>query len=127
MRLIERNFRLYSRMPQTVEALNHAKAAKVPIIVAVNKCDLPEAIGDRVRQQLSDHGLIPEEWGGDTMYINVSAKTGEGIDNLLESVSLNAEVPELRANPDKPAVGVVIESKLDRARGSMATILVHSH
>jgi translation initiation factor IF-2 len=111
-------------MPQTVEALSHAKDAKVPIIVAVNKCDLPGAQPERVRQQLADYNLIPEEWGGDTIYVNVSALKGEGIDKLLESVIVSAEVLELKANPNKPAAGVVIESRLDRARGPMATVLV---
>ncbi|MGE0868291.1 MAG: translation initiation factor IF-2 [Kofleriaceae bacterium] len=111
-------------MPQTVEALAHAKDAKVTIIVAVNKNDLPDAQPDRVRQQLAEHGLIPEEWGGDTIYVNVSALRGENIDKLLESIAVSAEVLELRANPDKPAAGVVIEARLDRNRGPMATILV---
>jgi translation initiation factor IF-2 len=111
-------------MPQTVEALNHAKDAKVSILVAVNKCDRADAQPDRVRQQLADHGLIPEEWGGDTIYVNVSAHTGENIDTLLESVALSAELLELRASPEKQAVGTVIEAKLDKARGPMATVLV---
>ncbi|HSD87276.1 MAG TPA: translation initiation factor IF-2, partial [Kofleriaceae bacterium] len=111
-------------MPQTVEALSHAKDAKVSIIVAVNKCDLPDAQPERVKQQLADHGLIPEEWGGDTIYVNVSALKGENIDKLLESISLTAEVLELRANPNKPASGLVIEARLDRNRGPMATVLV---
>ena len=111
-------------MPQTLEAVNHAKDAKVPIIVAINKCDLPDGKPDRVKQQLGDHGLIPEEWGGDTLYIPISALTGEGIDRLLESITLQAELLELKANPDKPALGVVVEAKLDRNRGPMATVLV---
>ncbi len=111
-------------MPQTVEALSHAKDAKVSIIVAVNKCDMPDAAPERVRQQLADHGLIPEEWGGDTMYVNVSALRGENIDRLLESIALTAEVLELKANSDRPALGLVIEARLDRNRGPMATILV---
>ncbi|HEY5945614.1 MAG TPA: translation initiation factor IF-2, partial [Kofleriaceae bacterium] len=111
-------------MPQTVEALSHAKDAKVAIIVAVNKIDLPDAQPERVKQQLADHGLIPEEWGGDTIYVNVSALKGENIDKLLESISLTAEVLELRANADKPASGLVIEARLDRNRGPMATVLV---
>ncbi len=111
-------------MPQTLEALSHAKDAKVSIIVAVNKCDLPDAQPERVRQQLAEHGLIPEEWGGDTLYVDVSAITGEGIPQLLEVLSLTSELLELKANPVKPARGVIIEAKLDRARGPMATILV---
>jgi translation initiation factor IF-2 len=111
-------------MPQTIEAINHAKDAGVAIIVAVNKCDLPGANPERARQQLADHALIPEEWGGDTIYINVSALKGEGIDKLLEAVALNAELLELKANPSKPAIGVVIEAKLDRNRGPMSTVLV---
>ncbi|WP_428263711.1 translation initiation factor IF-2 [Haliangium sp.] len=111
-------------MPQTLEALSHAKDAKVSIIVAVNKCDLPDAQPERVRQQLADHGLIPEEWGGDTIYADVSAATGEGIPQLIEAIALSSELLELRANPDKPARGIVIEAKLDRARGPMATVLV---
>jgi translation initiation factor IF-2 len=111
-------------MPQTVEALSHAKDAKVTIIVAVNKCDLPDAQPDRVRQQLADHGLIPEEWGGDTIYVNVSALKNQGIDTLLEQIAVSGDVLELRANADKPATGVVIEARLDRNRGPMATILI---
>lgn len=111
-------------MPQTLEALAHAKDAKVTIIVAVNKCDTPDAAPDRVRQQLADKGLIPEEWGGDTIYVNVSAIKGENIDKLLESIAVSAEVLELKANPNKPASGLVIEARLDRNRGPMATILV---
>jgi translation initiation factor IF-2 len=111
-------------MPQTLEALTHAKDAGVTIIVAVNKVDLPDAQPDRVRQQLADHGLIPEEWGGETIYVNVSALKSQNIDKLLESIAVSAEMLELRANPDKPAAGVVIEARLDRNRGPMATILV---
>lgn len=111
-------------MPQTLEALAHAKDAKVNIIVAVNKCDLPDAQPDRVRQQLADHGLIPEEWGGETMYVNVSALKGEGIAQLIETIALSAEMLELKANPNKMASGLVIEARLDRNRGPMATVLV---
>ncbi len=111
-------------MPQTVEALAHAKDAKVTIIVAVNKIDMPDAAPDRVRQQLADHGLIPEEWGGDTIYVNVSALRGENIDKLLESIALSAEMLNLRATSDKPASGLVIEARLDRNRGPMATVLI---
>ncbi|MEJ7598108.1 MAG: translation initiation factor IF-2 [Kofleriaceae bacterium] len=111
-------------MPQTVEALQHAKDAKVTIIVAVNKIDMPDAAPDRVRQQLADHGLIPEEWGGDTIYVNVSALRGENIDKLLESIAVSSEMLQLRANANKAASGVVIEARLDRNRGPMATVLV---
>jgi translation initiation factor IF-2 len=111
-------------MPQTIEAVNHAKDAKVSIIVAVNKIDLPDAQPERVRQQLADHGLIPEEWGGDTLYINVSALKGEGMPELLEAIALTAELLELKANPRKPARGVIIEAKLDRNRGPMATVII---
>jgi translation initiation factor IF-2 len=111
-------------MPQTLEALAHAKDAGVKIIVAVNKIDMPDAAPDRVRQQLADRGLIPEEWGGDTIYANVSALRGEGIENLLAQISATADFLELRANPDKPAAGLVIEARLDRNRGPMATILI---
>ena len=111
-------------MPQTLEALSHAKDAKVTIIVAVNKIDMPDAQPDRVRQQLADHGLIPEEWGGETMYVNVSALRGENIDKLLESIALTAELLELKANPEKAASGLVIEARLDRSRGPTATVLV---
>lgn len=113
-------------MPQTVEAINHAKAAEVPIIVAVNKMDKPEANPDRVKQQLAEYGLIPEEWGGDTIFVPVSALTGDGIDELLEMVLLVAEVQELKANPDKRARGVVIEAELDKGRGAVATVLVQN-
>ncbi|MBF0491404.1 MAG: translation initiation factor IF-2 [Deltaproteobacteria bacterium] len=111
-------------MPQTIEAINHAKAAGVPIVVAVNKIDKPEADRDRIRRQLSEHGLLSEEWGGETIFSYVSAKTREGIDGLLEMLLLQAEVLDLKANPNKPAKGVVIESKLDKGRGPLATILV---
>lgn len=111
-------------MPQTVEAINHAKAANVPIIVAVNKIDKPEATPERARRELSEHGLIPEEWGGETLFAEVSAVTGQGIDDLLEKVVLQAEVLELKANADKPATGVVVEAELDRGKGPVATILV---
>lgn len=111
-------------MPQTLEALNHAKDAGVTIIVAVNKIDLPDAQPERVKQQLADQGLIPEEWGGDTIYVNVSALKGDNIDKLLESIVVSAEVLELRANPNMPAAGIVIEARLDRSRGPMATVLV---
>jgi len=111
-------------MPQTLEALAHAKDAGVKIIVAVNKVDMPDAQPDRVRQQLADHGLIPEEWGGDTIYANVSALKGDGIDNLLAQIAATAEFLELKANPNKQAAGLVIEARLDRNRGPMATLLI---
>ena len=113
-------------MPQTIEAVHHAKAAKVPIVVAVNKIDKPEANSERIRQELVTQGVVPEDWGGDTMFIEVSAKTGKGIDALLESVLLQAEVLELKAAKEAPARGIVIESRLDRGRGPVATILVQS-
>jgi translation initiation factor IF-2 len=111
-------------MPQTREAIAHAKAASVPIVVAVNKMDKPDANPERVRRQLSEQGLVAEEWGGDTLYVEVSAQTGLGIDKLLETLALQAEVLELRANPAKPASGVVVEAELDRGRGPVATILI---
>ena len=111
-------------MPQTVEAINHAKAAQVPIIVAVNKIDKPTANVERIKQQLTEHGLVPEEWGGDTIFVPVSALKKQGIDQLLEMILLVAEVSELKANPNRPARGVVIEAKLDKGRGTVATVLV---
>ncbi|HMJ15823.1 MAG TPA: translation initiation factor IF-2 [Polyangiaceae bacterium] len=111
-------------MPQTREAINHAKAAKVPIVVAINKIDKPDAQPERVRRELSEVGLVPEDWGGDTLFTEVSALTGDGVDNLLEQVALQAELLELRANPNKPASGVVVEAELDRGKGPVATILV---
>ncbi|MDK2836601.1 MAG: translation initiation factor [Thermosediminibacterales bacterium] len=113
-------------MPQTIEAINHSKAAKVPIIVAINKIDKPNANPDRVKQQLSEHGLIPEDWGGDTICVPVSALKKQGLDNLLEMILLVAEVAELKANPNRPAVGTIIEAKLDRGRGPVATVLVQN-
>ena len=111
-------------MPQTVEAINHAKAANVPIIVAVNKIDKANAQPERVQRGLSEAGLTPEEWGGDTIFVNVSAKQRQGIEDLLEMVSLQAELMELKANPDKLALGHVVEAKLDTGRGPVATVLV---
>jgi translation initiation factor IF-2 len=111
-------------MPQTVEAIEHARAAKVPLIVAVNKMDKPGANPDNVRQGLAKHEVIPEDWGGDTQFVQVSAKTGMGVDNLLEAIGLQAEVMELKAVPDGRAMGVVIESSLDKGRGPVATVLV---
>jgi translation initiation factor IF-2 len=113
-------------MPQTVEAISHAKAANVPIIVAVNKMDKPTANPDRVKQELTEHGLVPEEWGGDTIFVHVSALKREGLDDILEMILLVAEVQELKANPNKRARGTVIEAELDRGRGPVATILVQS-
>ncbi len=113
-------------MPQTVEAINHAKAAQVQIIVAINKMDKPEANPDRILQQLTEHSLVPEKWGGDIICVPVSAKTHSGIDNLLENVLLVAEMLELKANPDRRAKGVVIEARLDKGRGPVATLLVQN-
>ncbi|MBQ6877440.1 MAG: translation initiation factor IF-2 [Oscillospiraceae bacterium] len=113
-------------MPQTVEAINHAKAAEVSIIVAINKIDKPTANPDKVMQGLTEYGLVPEEWGGDVICVPVSAKTGENIDTLLEMITLVAEVRELKANPDRMAKGTVIESRLDKGRGPVATMLVQN-
>ncbi|MCW6676692.1 translation initiation factor IF-2 [Aerococcaceae bacterium NML180378] len=111
-------------MPQTVEAINHAKAADVPIIVAVNKIDKPAANPDRVMQELTEHGLIPEAWGGDTIFVPISAKFNQNLDELLEMILLVSEVEELKADPDRLAIGTVIEARLDKAQGSTATLLV---
>ncbi len=113
-------------MPQTIEAINHAKAAKIPIVVAINKMDKPGANPDRIKQQLTEYDLLPEEWGGDTIVCPISAKTGMGIDNLLEMVIVTAEVQDLKANPNRPAKGTVIEARLDKARGPIATLLVQN-
>jgi translation initiation factor IF-2 len=113
-------------MPQTLEAVDHAKAAGVPIIVAVNKIDKPEAQPDRVKQQLGDRGLVPESWGGDTVFVDVSAKKRMNLDLLLEMITLTADLKNLTATPDRPAVATVLESKLDRGRGAVATILVQN-
>ena len=113
-------------MPQTIEAIHHAKAAKIPIIVAVNKIDKPEANIERIRHELVAHDVVPENWGGDTMFVEVSAKTGQGVDALLESILLQAEVLELKAPTKMAAKGVVIESRLDKGRGPVATVLVQS-
>ncbi len=110
--------------PQTVEAIQHAKAAEVPIIVAINKMDKPEADPERVKTELSQHGVIPDDWGGDVMFQPISAKTGEGVDDLLDSISVQAEVLELTAIAEGPAKGVVVESRLDKGRGAVSTILV---
>jgi translation initiation factor IF-2 len=111
-------------MPQTVEAITHARAANVPIVVAINKIDLPNANPDRIKQQLTDHGLAPEQWGGETIYVEVSAKRKQNIDELLEMLLLQAEILELRANPSRRGQGVVIEAELDKTRGPVATVLV---
>ena len=111
-------------MPQTVEAIDHAKAAGVPIVIVVNKIDKPEANIERVKQQLTEHGIVPEEWGGDTVFVEASAKKRIGIDNFLDMLLLVAEVADLKANPDAPASGFVIESKVDPGRGVVATMLV---
>ena len=111
-------------MPQTIEAINHAKAAKVPIIVAVNKIDKPGANPDHVKQELSEHELIPEEWGGDTIFVNISAKFNQNIDELLENILLIAEVEDLKADPTQKAIGTVIEARLDKGKGPVATLLV---
>ena len=113
-------------MPQTVESINHAKAANIPIVVAINKMDMPGANPERVKQQLTEYDLVSEEWGGDTIVCPISAKTGEGIDNLLENLVVLAEVLELKANPNRPARGTVIEARLDRGRGPIMTVLVQN-
>ncbi len=113
-------------MPQTREAIHHAKAGNVPVIVAVNKIDKPGASPEKIRQEVSNEGVVPEEWGGDAMFVDVSAKTGQGIDNLLDAILLQAEVLELKAAVDAPAKGVVVESRLDKGRGPVATVLVQS-
>ena len=113
-------------MPQTVEAINHIKAAKVPMIVAINKMDKPEANPDRVKQQLTEHGILPEEWGGDAICIPISAKTGMGLDELKKMILLVAEMEELKANPNRKATGVIIEAELDKSRGPVATVLVQN-
>jgi translation initiation factor IF-2 len=113
-------------MPQTLEAMDHAKAAKVPIIVAVNKIDKPEALPDRVKKQLADRGLMPEDWGGTTVFVDVSAKKHTNLNLLMEMICLVADLQELKANPDRPASGTVVEAKIDRGRGSVATVLVQN-
>ena len=113
-------------MPQTIEAINHAKAAGIPMVVAINKMDKPDASPDRILQQLTEHEIVPEDWGGDTICVPVSAKTGMNLDQLLESVLLVAEMLELKANPNRAAKGVVIEAKLDKGRGPVATLLVQN-
>ena len=113
-------------MPQTIESINHAKAAEIPIIVAINKMDKPTANPDRIKQQLTEHGIVCEEWGGDTIVCPISAKTGMGVENLLEMLTLTAEVGELKANPNRAAQGTVIEARLDKGRGPVATLLVQN-
>ena len=113
-------------MPQTIEAINHARAAEIDIVVAINKMDKPGATTDRIMQQLTEHGLVPEEWGGETICVPISAKTGMGIDTLLESVLLVAEMRELKANPNRAAKGIVIEARLDKTRGPIASLLVQN-
>lgn len=113
-------------MPQTIEAIHHARAAKVPIIVAVNKIDKPNANPDHVMQELSEQGLVPEDWGGDTIFVKISAKKGIGIDDLLEMILLEAEMEEYKANPEKPARGAVIEAELDKGKGPVATLLIQN-
>lgn len=113
-------------MPQTLEAISHAKAAEVPIIVAVNKCDKPDANPDRVMQEMAEHEVMPEEWGGDTIFVRTSARSGDGIDELLETILTVADVKELKANPNQIASGTVIEAKLDKGRGPVATLLVQN-
>ena len=113
-------------MPQTVESINHAKAAEVPLIVAINKMDKPTANPDKIKEQLTKYDLVPEEWGGDTIIVPISAKTGKGLDELLEMVLLTAEVQELKANPNRRAKGTVIEARLDKTRGPVATLLVQN-
>ncbi len=113
-------------MPQTIESINHAKAAEIPIIVAINKMDKPEANPERIKQQLTEYELVAEDWGGETIICPISAKTGEGVDNLLEMVTLTAEMRELKANPNRSAHGAVIEARLDKGRGPVATLLVQN-
>ncbi|MFC2762526.1 MAG: GTP-binding protein, partial [Prevotella denticola] len=111
-------------MPQTVESINHAKSADVPVIVAINKIDKEGANPGNVMQQLTEYGLISEDWGGDTIMVPVSAHTKQGLDDLLENILVLAEVSDFKANPDRPAQGVVIEAKLDKGRGTVASVLI---
>ena len=113
-------------MPQTLEAIDHARAAKVPIIVAINKIDKPDAQPERIKQQLADRGLLAEDWGGDTVMVPVSAKTKENLDLLLEMILLVADIADLKANPTRPGMGTVLEAQLDRGRGPVATVLVQT-
>jgi translation initiation factor IF-2 len=111
-------------MPQTIESINHARAANVPLIVAVNKIDKHGVDPDRIRQELTAYEIVPEEWGGETMFVNISALRGDGVDELLESLALQAEILELKANPKKPAYGRVVEARIDKGRGTVVTVLV---
>src|SRR5205085_6972706 len=111
---------------QTLEAMDHAKAANVPIIVAVNKIDKPDALPDRVKKQLADRGLMPEAWGGTTVFVDVSAKQKTNLNLLMEMICLVADLQELKASPDRPASGAVLEAKLDRGRGAVATVLIQN-
>ena len=113
-------------MPQTIESINHAKAAGIPLVVAINKMDVHGANPERIKQQLTEYELVPEEWGGDTIVCPISAKTGEGVENLLENLVLLAEVQELKANPNRAAKGTVIEARLDKGRGPIMTVLVQN-
>ncbi len=113
-------------MPQTLEAIDHARAANVPIIVAVNKIDKPEALPERVKKQLADRGLMPEDWGGQTVFVEVSAKKKTNLNLLMEMICLVADLQDLKANPERAASGVVLEAKLDRGRGPVATVLVQN-
>src|SRR6185437_1194511 len=113
-------------MPQTLEAIDHAQAAKVPLIVAVNKIDKPGALPDRVKKQLGDRGLVPEDWGGNTVFVDVSAKQKTNLNLLMEMICLVADLQELKASPDRPATGAVLEAKLDRGRGVVATVLIQN-
>src|SRR5207248_4949049 len=113
-------------MPQTLEAIDHAHAAEVPIIVAVNKIDKPGALPERVKKQLADRGLMPEDWGGTTVFVDVSAKQKTNLNLLLEMICLVADLQELKANPQRAATGTVLEAKLDRGRGPVATVLVQN-
>ena len=113
-------------MPQTIEAIDHAKAAKVPIVVALNKIDKADANPDRVKTELSEHGVVIEEYGGDVPLVPVSARTGQGIDDLIDTIQIVADVQELKANPKRPAIGTVVEAELDKGRGPVATVLVQT-
>ena len=113
-------------MPQTVESINHAKAANIPVVVAINKMDTVGANPERIKQQLTEYDLVSEEWGGDTIIVPISAKTGMGIEELLENLVVLAEVQELKANPNRAAKGTVIEARLDKGRGPIMTVLVQN-